>query len=44
MAEFPASSHGIVLTHFIVSDDIERARAFSTDVLGGETVRAGEPT
>jgi catechol 2,3-dioxygenase-like lactoylglutathione lyase family enzyme len=44
MAEFPAPSHGIVLTHFIVSDDIERSRAFYTEVLGGETVRAGEPT
>ena len=44
MAEFPAPSHGIVLTHFIVSDDIERSRRFYTDVLGGETVRRGEPT
>ena len=25
MAEFPAPEHGIVLTHFIVSDDIERS-------------------
>src|SRR6478736_866101 len=44
MAEFPAPAHGIVLTHFIVSDDIERSRRFYTDVLGGETVRGGEPT
>ena len=44
MAEFPAPAHGIVLTHFIVSDDIERSRAFYTDVLGGETVRSGAPT
>jgi catechol 2,3-dioxygenase-like lactoylglutathione lyase family enzyme len=44
MAEFPHPSHGIVLTHFIVSDDIERSRRFYTDVLGGETVRHGEPT
>jgi catechol 2,3-dioxygenase-like lactoylglutathione lyase family enzyme len=44
MAEFPAPAHGIVLTHFIVSDDIERSRRFYTDVLGGETVREGEPT
>jgi catechol 2,3-dioxygenase-like lactoylglutathione lyase family enzyme len=43
MATFPAPSEGIVLTHFIVSDDVERARRFYTDVLGGETVRAGEP-
>jgi catechol 2,3-dioxygenase-like lactoylglutathione lyase family enzyme len=44
MAEFPAPTHGIVLTHFIVSDDVERSRRFYTDVLGGETVRTGEPT
>ena len=29
MAEFPAPAHGIVLTHFIVSDDIERSRVFA---------------
>jgi catechol 2,3-dioxygenase-like lactoylglutathione lyase family enzyme len=44
MAEFPAPEEGIVLTHFIVSDDVERSRRFYTDVLGGETVRAGEPS
>jgi catechol 2,3-dioxygenase-like lactoylglutathione lyase family enzyme len=44
MAEFPAPKEGIVLTHFIVSSDVERSRLFYTDVLGGETVRAGEPS
>jgi len=44
MAESPIPSEGIVLTHFIVSDDVERSRRFYTEVLGGETVRAGEPT
>ena len=44
MAEFPAPDEGIVLTHFIVSDDVERSRRFYTEVLGGETVRAGEPS
>jgi catechol 2,3-dioxygenase-like lactoylglutathione lyase family enzyme len=46
MAEFPAPEppHGIVLTHFVVSSDVERSRRFYTEVLGGETVRAGEPT
>jgi catechol 2,3-dioxygenase-like lactoylglutathione lyase family enzyme len=44
MAEFPAPEEGILLTHFIVSDDVERSRRFYTDVLGGETVRAGEPS
>jgi catechol 2,3-dioxygenase-like lactoylglutathione lyase family enzyme len=28
----------LVLTHFIVSDDVERSRRFYTDVLGGKTV------
>jgi hypothetical protein len=41
MAEFPAPTEGILLTHFIVSDDVERSRRFYTDVLGGET-RGGE--
>jgi catechol 2,3-dioxygenase-like lactoylglutathione lyase family enzyme len=44
MAEFPAPAEGIVLTHFIVSDDVARSRRFYTDVLGGETVMEGEPT
>jgi catechol 2,3-dioxygenase-like lactoylglutathione lyase family enzyme len=43
MAEFPAPDEGIVLTHFIVSADVERSRRFYADVLGGETVRTGEP-
>lgn len=44
MAEFPAPAEGILLTHFIVSDDVERSRRFYTDILGGETVRQGEPS
>ena len=28
MAEFPAPTEGILLTHFIVSDDVERSRRF----------------
>lgn len=44
MAAFPAPREGILLTHFIVSDDVERSRRFYTDVLGGETIRAGEPS
>ena len=34
----------MVLAHFIVSDDVERSRRFYTQVLGGKTVRAGEPS
>ena len=43
MPELPAPSEGIALTHFIVSDDVQRSRRFYTDVLGGETVLDGEP-
>jgi catechol 2,3-dioxygenase-like lactoylglutathione lyase family enzyme len=44
MSKLPAPSEGIVLTHFIVSADVERSRRFYTEVLGGETVRTGEPS
>jgi hypothetical protein len=33
-----------VLTLFSVSDDVERSRRFYTEVLGGETLRGGEPS
>jgi catechol 2,3-dioxygenase-like lactoylglutathione lyase family enzyme len=44
MADLPAPAEGILLTHFIVSADVERSRRFYTDVLGGETVLEGEPS
>lgn len=44
MPDFPVPDEGILLTHFIVSDDVERSRRFYSEVLGGETVRAGEPS
>ena len=44
MAEFPPPPEGIVLAHFIVSDDVERSRRFYTEVLGGTVVFSGEPT
>jgi catechol 2,3-dioxygenase-like lactoylglutathione lyase family enzyme len=44
MAQFPAPEEGIVLTHFIVSDDVERSCRFYTEVLGGELLRGGEPS
>jgi catechol 2,3-dioxygenase-like lactoylglutathione lyase family enzyme len=43
MAQFPAPSDGIVLTHFIVSADVERSRRFYTGVLGGETLLQDQP-
>lgn len=42
MAELPAPTEGILLTHFIVAEDIERSLRFYTQVLGGETVLSGE--
>ena len=44
MASFPAPETGILLTHFLVSEDIARSRHFYADVLGGEVVLDGEPT
>jgi len=42
VAQFPAPTEGIAITHFIVSRDVERSRRFYTDVLGGEAVLEGE--
>jgi catechol 2,3-dioxygenase-like lactoylglutathione lyase family enzyme len=44
MAEFPAPKEGVALTNFIVSADVDRARRFYTEVLGGEAVLEGEPS
>jgi catechol 2,3-dioxygenase-like lactoylglutathione lyase family enzyme len=44
MGEFPKPAGGIVLTHFVVSADVERSARFYTEVLGGELVRGGEPS
>ena len=43
MAELPPPPEGIVLAHFIVSDDVERSRRFYTEVLGGRVAFPGEP-
>jgi catechol 2,3-dioxygenase-like lactoylglutathione lyase family enzyme len=42
MAQFPAPTEGIAITHFIVSRDVERSRRFYVEVLGGEAVLEGE--
>ncbi len=44
MASFPEPADGIVVTHFIVTSDVERSRRFYAGVLGGEVLLAGEPT
>jgi catechol 2,3-dioxygenase-like lactoylglutathione lyase family enzyme len=41
MVELPPPPEGIVLAHFIVSDDVERARRFYTEVLGGRVAFSG---
>ena len=43
MAELRPPAEGIVLTHFIVSDDVERSRRFYTEVLGGRVAFPGDP-
>jgi catechol 2,3-dioxygenase-like lactoylglutathione lyase family enzyme len=44
MASFPRPEEGIVLTHFIVTSDVDRSRRFYAEVLGGEVLLDGEPT
>ncbi len=42
MSELPPPPEGIVLAHFIVSDDVERSRRFYTaEVLGGRIAYSG---
>ena len=43
MVAFRTPVEGIVLTHFIVSADVERSSRFYSEVLGGRVVQAGEP-
>jgi catechol 2,3-dioxygenase-like lactoylglutathione lyase family enzyme len=42
MAEFAGPEAGMVLCHFIVSNDVERSWRFYTEVLGGELVYSHE--
>jgi len=44
MAERPIPNQGILLTHFVVAEDVERSRRFYADVLGGQIVLEGEPS
>src|SRR5579871_3991910 len=44
MAELPPQVQRMVVTHFIVSDDVERSRRFYTEVLCGTGVFGPEPT
>jgi catechol 2,3-dioxygenase-like lactoylglutathione lyase family enzyme len=42
--DFPAPTEGLVLTHFIVVEDVARSRDFYAGVLGGSVVLDGQPT
>lgn len=42
--EFPAPPEGIVLTHFVVSQDVDASRDFYAGVLGGTIAMDGAPT
>ena len=42
MAELPPPPDGVVMAHFIVSDDVERSRRFYTEVLGGRVAFSGK--
>ena len=44
MPEDNATPYEIALTHFIVSENVERSVRFYTDVLGGRLIRSGEPS
>ncbi|HEX3750716.1 MAG TPA: VOC family protein [Streptosporangiaceae bacterium] len=44
MPDTQPPAYEIALTHFIVAADVERSRRFYTEVLGGTTIRAGEPS
>ncbi len=44
MLEDGGTPYEMALTHFIVSDDVERSASFYTEVLGGRLLRSGEPS
>ncbi|HEY2288959.1 MAG TPA: VOC family protein [Streptosporangiaceae bacterium] len=44
MAQGTPPATGIVLAHFIVSDDVERSKRFYSEVLGGTVVFSGDVT
>jgi catechol 2,3-dioxygenase-like lactoylglutathione lyase family enzyme len=44
MGKPPIPSEGILVTHFIVAEDVARSVEFYSDVLGGEVVMEGEPS
>ena len=43
MPESSRPAFEIALAHFLVAADVERSRRFYTEVLGGTTIRSGDP-
>ena len=43
-SDFPAPSEGFVVTHFLVTADVDASRDFYADVLGGTVVMERDPT
>ena len=41
--DFPAPREGIVLTYFLTVEDVDRSRAFYTDILGGQVLLERNP-
>jgi catechol 2,3-dioxygenase-like lactoylglutathione lyase family enzyme len=44
MPDDSTPAYEIAVAHFLVSADVERSRRFYTEVLGGKTILAGEPS
>jgi catechol 2,3-dioxygenase-like lactoylglutathione lyase family enzyme len=44
MPDGDATPYQIVLTYFIVAEDVERSVRFYTEVLGGRLIRSGQPS
>jgi catechol 2,3-dioxygenase-like lactoylglutathione lyase family enzyme len=44
MTALPPPPEGIMLAHFIASNDVERSRRFYTEVLGGRVAFHGDVT
>ena len=40
--DFPAPTEGFVVTHFLVTSNVERSRKFYVDVLGGTAIWEGD--
>lgn len=44
MPEDGTTTYEMAITHFIVSNDVERSCQFYTEVLGGRVIHSGQPS